>query len=131
MTSTPYLRPRGFAPLDHLGEELTHPPASHYSKGDFPNVGILQGRGTLPPRIHFYAVLDAAIQSTPEHKFRVSSYAPTRSSILPVFKRLAACFDPSRQSLAPPVHVLYRHPLTHYVLLSSILSLLDAILRSK
>ena len=70
------------------------------------------------------------VQSTLTHNFRVS-YALTRPSILPVFKRLTACFNPSRQSSAPLAHALYRHPLTYHVLLSSLLSPLDAIHNSR
>ena len=31
-------------------------------------------------------------------------------SILPVFKRFAACFDPSRQSFAQPLYILLQVP---------------------
>ena len=120
MTNTPSLSSKGVRPLDHLREGITHPSASNYSEGNFSN--------SSHPRIHCYAVLEKIYSRHPNITF-VLSYAPTRPSILPVFKRPAACFDPSRhQSLAPPAHVLYRRQLTHHVLLSSILSLLDAIL---
>ena len=131
MTSNSSLSSKGVRPLDHLGEGLTYPPASNYSQGGFSTSGhSTKGRGnaksqnTLPwcPRHN--------VQSTLKHNFRVPPYAPTRPSILPVFKRLAACFDLSRQSLAPVVHALYRHPLTYQVSLSSILSPLDAILHN-
>ena len=60
-----------------------------------------------------------------------SSLYSDRPNILLFFKRLVAYFDPSRRSLALPVHVFYRQPLICYVLLSSILSLLDVILHSE
>ena len=120
---------KGVRPLDHLGEGLTHPPASNYSKGGFSTNGHpSQGRGMLTPRIHCYAALDATYSLHPNITF-VSLLMPRLDqSILPILKRLAACFDPSRQSLSLPAHVLYRHQLTQHVLLSSILSLLHAIL---
>ena len=90
-------------------------------------MGILQGRDTQLPRIHFYAAPDTIIQSTTKHNVRVPSYAPTRSSILPAFKRLAACFDPSCQSFALPVYVLLQAPLICCVSLSSVHSQLDLI----
>ena len=43
--------------------------------------------------------------------FMFPPYAPTQSSILPVFKRLAACVKPSRQSFALTVYVLLQAPL--------------------
>ena len=107
-----------------------HSPAYHYSKDDFSTVGIIQGEGHATPQNTLLCRPRHKIQSTTKHNFRVSSYAPTRPNILPVIKRLAACFDPSHQSLAPPVHVFYRHPLTHHALLFPILSVVDAILHN-
>ena len=131
MTSTPSLSSKGVHPLGHLGAGLTHTPGSNYSKGGFSTSGHpSKGRGMLTPRIHFYAALDTTYSLYPNITF-VSLFMPRLDqSILPVFKRLAACFDPSRQSLAPLAHVLYRNPLTQHVLLSSILSLSDAILHN-
>ena len=45
MTSTPSLSSKEVRLLDHLGEELTHPPASNYSKGGFSASGH-------PPVVH-------------------------------------------------------------------------------
>ena len=97
MTSTPSRScPRGFAPLDHLGEGLTHPSVSNKSKGGFATSGHpTKGRGMLTPREHYYAALVRAYSLHPNITF-VSFLMPRLDqSILPVFKRLGACFDPS------------------------------------
>ena len=92
---TPHIfRPRGFAPLDHLEDGLMHHRPLITAQGGFSNVSAVRGEGHAIPRIHSYAALKDHIQSTTKHSFHISFYAPTRSSILPVFKRLAACFDP-------------------------------------
>ena len=120
MTCTPSLSSKWVRPLDHLGEELTHPPASNYSKGGFSTSGYpSRGRGMLTPRIHCYDALDITYNLHPNLTFVSLLMLRLDQSILPVFKRLAACFDPSRQSLAPSAQILYRHPLTQLALLDS------------
>ena len=59
MTSTPFSSSKGARPLDHLGEGLTYPSASHYSEGGFSTNGhSTKRRDMLNPRIHHHAALD-------------------------------------------------------------------------
>ena len=113
MTSTLSLLSKGVRPLDHWGEGLTHQYSFNYSKDGFSTSGHpSKGRGMPTPRIHCYAALDTTYSLQP-NKIFVSLFMPRlNQSILPVFKRLAACFDPSHQPLTPPAHALYRYPLT-------------------
>ena len=93
-----------------FGRLISAPPASHYSQGGFLMASILQKEGHATPRIHSYAALETMIQSATKHNIMSSPHAPTRLSILPVLKRLAACIDLSRQSFAQPVYVLLQAP---------------------
>ena len=59
MISTLSLSSKGIRPLDHLGEGLTHPPASNYSKDSFSTSRHpSKGRSMLTPRIHVFASLN-------------------------------------------------------------------------
>ena len=58
-------------------------------------------------RLHYHAALDT-YSLHPNITF-VSLLCPDWPSILPVFKKLATCDNPSRQPFAQPVYVLYRH----------------------
>ena len=59
MISTPSILSKGVRSLGHLGEGLTHPLASNYSKGSFSTSRHpSKGRGMLTPSIHYYAALD-------------------------------------------------------------------------
>ena len=112
-------RPRGFVPLDHLGEGLIHAPSLSLQQRRLLERGHPSGEG------------DATLQNTllccPRHdetvfhqtQLRVPPYSPTRSSILPVFKRLAACFVPHVSHSLYLCIFFYRHPLICCVLLSS------------
>ena len=93
-----------------FGGLISAPLASHYSQGGFLMASILQKEGHASPRIHSHAALETMIQSATQHNFMSSPYAPTRLSILPVLKRLAACIDLSRRSFAQPMYVLLQAP---------------------
>ena len=87
MTSTPSLLSKGVRPLDHLGEGLTHPSASNYSKGGFSTSGHpTKGRGMLTPRIHCYAALETAYSLHPNTTF-VSLLMPRLDQAFYLFSR--------------------------------------------
>ena len=101
---------RGLAPLDHLGEGLAHRQPLITAKVASRREHPTKREGHATHRIHSYAALDTMIQSATKQNFHVPSLCFDRSSILPVFKRPAACVNPSRQSFAQPVYVLLHAP---------------------
>ena len=109
-TDTPFSSSKRARPSPSLGEELAHRQplitAKMASRREHPT----KRDGHANHRIHSYAALDTMIQSATRHNFHVPSLCSDRSSILPVFKRLATCVNPSHQSFAQPVYVLLQAP---------------------
>ena len=126
MTSTPSLSSKGVSLLDHLGEGSTYPSVSCYSQGGSSTSGPpTKERGMLTSKIHINAALGTTYSLKPNIAFVSLPFSDSAKH--------STCFHkaiPSRQSLAPLAHALYGHPVTQHVWLSSILSLLDAIIHN-
>ena len=119
---TPHLlRPRGLASFDHLGDGLAHRQPLITAKGASRGEHPTKMEGYAINRIHSYAALDTIIQSATKHNFHVPSLCSDSIKHLTVFKRQAACVNPSRQSFAQPVYVLLQAPpdLLFFVLLDT------------